>query len=52
MKKGGKCRLVLRPRRRLEQQCDLLDAQYGRQPARFAHDGQPPREIRPVEASL
>jgi transposase InsO family protein len=27
---GGECRLVLRPRRRLEQQRDLLDAQYGR----------------------
>jgi len=25
---GGECRLVLRSRRRLKQQCDLLDAQH------------------------
>jgi hypothetical protein len=46
---GGECRLVLRPRRRMEQQRDFLDAQHGRQPARFAHDGEPPRKVRPVE---
>jgi hypothetical protein len=27
---GGECRLVLRSRRRLKQQRDLLDAQYSR----------------------
>jgi len=42
---GGECRLVLRPRRRLEQQRDLLDTQHGRQPARFAHDCEPPRKV-------
>jgi hypothetical protein len=46
---GAQRRLVLRIRRRLEQQCDLLDAEHGRQPARFAHDGEPPGEVRPVE---
>src|SRR5438132_8157884 len=46
---GGECRLVLRPRCRLEQQRDLLDAEHGRQPARFAHDREPPRKVRPVE---
>jgi hypothetical protein len=46
---GGKCRLVLRPRRRLEQQRDLLDAQYSRQPARFAYDREPSGKVRPVE---
>ena len=34
---GGERRLVLRPRRRLQQQRDLLDAQHRRQPARLAH---------------
>jgi len=46
---GGECRLVLRPRRRLEQQRDLLDTQHGRQPARFAHNREPPRKVGPVE---
>ena len=32
---GGERRLVLRPRRRLEQKRDLLGAQHGRQPARL-----------------
>jgi hypothetical protein len=36
-------------RRRLEQQRDLLDAQHGRQPARFAHDREPPGKVRSVE---
>jgi hypothetical protein len=36
-------------RGRLEQQRDLLDAQYGRQSARFAHYREPPRKVRPVE---
>jgi hypothetical protein len=27
---GSECRLVLRPRRRLEQQRDLLDTEHGR----------------------
>jgi hypothetical protein len=35
--------------RRLEQQCDLLGAQHGRQPARFTHDREPPGKVRPVE---
>ena len=46
---GGQRRLVLRPRRRLEQQRDLRDAQHGRQPARFTHDREPPGKVRPVE---
>src|SRR5215469_2432916 len=31
------------------EQGDLLDAQHGRQPARFAHDREPPCKVRPVE---
>jgi hypothetical protein len=46
---GGERRLVLRPRRRLEQQRDLLDAEHRRQPVRFAHDREPPGKVRPVE---
>jgi len=46
---GGERCFVLRPRRRLRQQGDLLDAQYSWQPARFAHDREPPRQVRPVE---
>jgi hypothetical protein len=46
---GGERRLVLRSRRRLEQQRDLLDAQHGRQPARLAHNRKPPGEVRPIE---
>jgi hypothetical protein len=33
---GGERRLVLRPRRRLEQQRDLFDAQHGREPYRVS----------------
>lgn len=46
---GGERRLVLRPRRRLEQKGHFLDAQHGRQPARFAHDGEPPGQVRPIQ---
>jgi hypothetical protein len=42
-------RLVLRTRRRLEQQRDLLDAQHGRQPERLAHHREPPGKVRPVK---
>jgi hypothetical protein len=46
---GGECRLVLRPRRRLEQQRDLLDAQDRRQPSRLADHRKPPGKLRAVE---
>jgi hypothetical protein len=46
---GAQRRLVLRARRRLEQKRDLLDAQHGRQPARLAHDREPPGKVRPVK---
>ena len=46
---GGECRLVLRPRCRLEQQRDLLDAQHRRQPARLAHHRETPGKLRAVE---
>ena len=45
----GERRLVLRPRRRLEQKRDLLRAQHERQLARLAHDRETAGEIRPVE---
>jgi hypothetical protein len=45
----GERRLVLRPRRRLEQKGDLLRAQHERQLARLAHDREPAGAIRPVE---
>ena len=41
--------LYFGPRRRLEQQRDLLEAQHGRQPARFAHDREPSGKVRSVE---
>ena len=41
----GERRLVLRPRRRLEQKRDLLRAQHERQLARLAHDREPAGEI-------
>ena len=47
--RSGQRRFVLRARRRLEQQRDLLDAEHGRQPARLAHDREPPGKIRPVK---
>jgi hypothetical protein len=45
----GESRLVLRSRRRIEQQRDLLGAQHGRQLARLAHDRETPGQIRPLE---
>jgi hypothetical protein len=41
--------LVLRPRRRLEQQGGLFDAEYRRQPTRFAHQREASCKVRPVE---
>ena len=38
-----------RPRRRLEQQRDLLDAEHVGQAARLAHHRQPVHQIRPVQ---
>ena len=46
---GAQRRFVLRARRRLEQQRDLLDAQYGREPERLAYHREPPGEVRPVK---
>jgi hypothetical protein len=46
---GGEGRLVLRPRRRLEQQRDLLDAEHVGQAAGLAHNRQPVHQIRPVQ---
>ena len=46
---GGERRLVLRRRRRAQQQCHLLDAEHRRYPPRLRHDGEPARQVRPVE---
>jgi len=43
------CTSVLRPRRRLQQERHLLNAQHARQPARLAHNREPAGKIRPVE---
>jgi len=47
--RGGERRLVLRRRCRVQQQHHLLDAEHRRYPSRVRHDGEPPRQIRPVE---
>jgi hypothetical protein len=46
---GGEGRLVLRPRRRLEQQRDLLDTEHVGQAAGLAHNRRPMHQIRPVQ---
>jgi hypothetical protein len=46
---GGERRPVLRSRRRLQQQRDLLDAQHRRQPARLTHHRETPGKLRAVE---
>ena len=46
---GGERRRVLRSRRRLQQQRDLLDAQHCWQATRLAHYRKPTSQIRSVE---
>jgi hypothetical protein len=46
---GGERRLVLRRQCRPQQQRHLLDAEHRRYPPRLRHDGEPARQIRPVE---
>ena len=46
---GGERRLVFRRRCRLQQQHHLLDAEHCRYPPRVRHNGEPARQIRPVE---
>ena len=45
-------RLLLRARRRLQQQRDLLDAQHRRQPARLADHCEPLGKVRPVSVTV
>src|SRR5947199_420638 len=46
---GAQRGLVLRPGRRFQQPCDLLQAQDHRDPARFPHEGEVPRHLGAVE---
>src|SRR5215813_7202511 len=46
---GGECRLVLRRRYRAQQKGHFLDAEHCRYPPRIRHDGEPARQIRPIE---
>src|SRR6516225_3990110 len=46
---GGECRPVLWRCCRAQQQCHLLDAEHRRYPPRLRYDGEPARQVRPVE---
>ena len=46
---GGECRLVLRRRCRAYQKGHFLDAEHCRYPPRIRHDGEPARQIRPLQ---
>jgi hypothetical protein len=46
---GRERRLVLRRGCRAQQQRHFLDAEHGRYSPRIRHDGEPARQIRPVE---
>ena len=46
---GGKRRLVLRRRCRLQQQRYLLDAEHRQYASRVRHHGEPPRQVWPVQ---
>jgi hypothetical protein len=46
---GGEHRLVLRRCCRAQQEGHFLDAEHRRYPPRIRHDGEPARQIQPVE---